>query len=101
MFFNTEQEIKDNEELQKLGKYEHTKVMLYGEQGIGDEVIVCGTDMPYEDIIYDRAYLMISELEKRFDLKIDKTNFSTELRDKALELLEDYGIRFIDMYDEY
>lgn len=96
MEFNNVKEIKDCEELQKLGKYEHTRVMLNGE-----EVIVCGTDMAYEDMIYGRSHLLISELNKRFDLEIDETNFATDLRDAVLSLLENYGVTFVDVFDEY
>lgn len=96
MEFNNVKEIKDCEELQKLGKYEHTRVMLNGE-----EVIVCGTDMAYEDQIWSRSYLLISELSKRFELDVCLTDFATDMRDSVLSLLENYGVTFVDVFDEY
>ena len=83
-----------------MGKYVHELVEIEGKK-----VIMCGTDMPYEDIIYDCCSQMIKRLYKQFPelgLELNDLPFeASDLRDKILEYLEEGGIVFEDVDDEY
>ena len=95
--FKTLEELKSNRDLHKLCKTEWQKVKVNGK-----EVIACGTNLAYEDIIWGGAYDIISEINKEFRLNLDTCEIASVIRDKILELMFlDYGIEFVDIYEEY
>lgn len=96
--FKTLEEMRDDEELQNMGRYQWQKVKLNGE-----EVFACSTDQQYEDIIWGGIYEMLSELFKYYELEseFDASDYASDIRDKVLEMLEDEGVKFVDVYDEY
>ena len=102
-FKNKEEAIKYGREA-NFGKYDFEKIVVeeYEDVRFGDVVvsydqvvILCGTDMPYEDEFYPFAYQMID----KFDLDEDE---ACDLRDKFIETFEKYcNVKFLDVYDEY
>ena len=98
--YATVEEMRNDEEMQNMGRYCHVKAKIAGK-----EVIVCTTDQQYEDLIWGTLYELLEEIFKRYDLHSDEdalTDNASELRDKVLELLEkEYGIEFVDVFEEY
>ncbi len=95
--FKTLEDLKNDKTLQNLCKTEWEKVKVNGK-----EVIACGTNLAYEDTIWGGAYDIISEINKEFRLNLDTCEMASVIRDKILELMFlDYGIEFVDMYEEY
>lgn len=94
--FKSLEELKSNKELQNMGRYEHQKVKLNGEI-----YNACTTNQQYEDIIWGKLYEIFEELNKEYELVIPSDDFSSEIRDVILEKLEDHGVRFVDVFDEY
>jgi len=97
--FNTLEELKADKELQNMSRYSSERVMLNGK-----EVIACRTNQGYEDIIWGGAYEMLEELNKKYDFRVDldTCELASMVRDSVLDLLyEQYGIEFVDIFDEY
>ena len=96
--FKTLEEMRDDEELQSMGRYQWQKAKVNGE-----EVFVCSTDQQYEDIIWGGIHEMLDNLFEHFELKseFDASDYASDIRDKVLEMLEDEGIKFVDVYEEY
>ena len=96
--FKTEEELRADEELQSMGRYQWQKVKVNGE-----EVFACSTNQQYEDIIWGGVHEMLSELFEHFELKseFDASDYASDIRDKVLEMLDDEGIKFVDVYEEY
>ena len=95
--FKSLEELQDNEELQKMGRYCWEKVKLEGK-----EVFACTTNQQYEDIIWGGIYEIMSELFDHFKIDDDdKSEYASLTRDYILELLEENGIKFVDVFDEY
>ena len=102
--FNTVEELKNCKELMTLGRYQNQKVKLAGK-----EVYACTTNQQYEDIIWGGIRETLEKLNKQFgnDLFKDEdeddiTYASSLIRDAALEKLkEEFGIEFVDVFDEY
>ena len=67
----------------------------------GKETIVCPTNQLYEDIIWGKAFSMLSRLERRFDVEVYSCDLASEIRDAILEKLEENGIRFECVHEEY
>lgn len=82
-----------------MGKYDHELVTINGKK-----IIMCGTNMPYEDIIWDCYNQMLDRLDKQFPEleKLGGLPFeASDLRDKLLDDLQEKGIVFEDVDDEY
>lgn len=88
----------DGEDGKYLGKYDYELVEINGQK-----VFLCGTCIPYEDIIYPAFENLKEELYKQFPelefLNVDLD--SSELRDYYLELLLKEGVRFEEVCDEF
>lgn len=92
-------ELKADKDLQTMGRYSSERVLLNGK-----EVIACRTNQGYEDIIWGSAYDMLEKLNKEYPLKvdIDTCELASQIRDFVLDTLdEQYGIEFVDVFDEY
>lgn len=96
--FETIEDLRDSKELRDMGRYEHQKVLLDGE-----EVIACTTDQQYDDLIWGGVYEIIEKLKSEYDLEdVEECDIASETRDFILEKLsQDYKIEFVDVYDEY
>jgi len=97
--FKTLEELQNNEQLQKMSRYSYEKVKLAGE-----EVFACTTNQQYEDIIWGSVCEMFHRLFEHFNIEYtggDFGDWSSDIRDKVLELLEENGIKFVDVFDEY
>lgn len=95
--FNSLEELRDDKELQSMGRYCWKKVKLNGK-----EVFACTTNQQYEDIIWSETDEMLNHLFEHFGIVEDTTDLSSEIRDFVLERLEEeYGIELVDVYDEY
>lgn len=85
-FYNEEEAINYGE---RLRKYDWEKVRV-GD----DNVILCGTCLPYIDDFHAYA----SEILEKFEFDIE----SAELRDAFIEAFEEKtGYRFMDVYDTF
>lgn len=92
-------ELKADKDLQTMSRYSSERVILQGK-----EVIACRTNQGYEDIIWGNAHEMLEELIKKYPLNtdIDTCDFASQIRDFTLNVLyEQYGIEFVDVFDEY
>lgn len=82
-----------------MGKYDHELVTIDGKK-----VIMCGTNMPYEDIIWDCYYQMLNRLSDQFP-ELEKLGGLplevSDLRDAFLDKLQENNIIFEDVNDEY
>lgn len=100
--FDTLEDLQNDDELQKMPRYCWKKVMLNGE-----EVFACTTNQQYEDIVWSGIYDVLEEFYKHFGINIEDkqdelTDFSSEIRDFILGLLEKKDdIKLVDVYDEY
>lgn len=96
--FMTIKQMQNDEDLQSMGRYQWQKVKVNGE-----EVFACSTNQQYEDILWGGAYEMLDKLFEHFELKgkFDVSDYASIIRDNILEMLEDEGIRFVDVCDEY
>ena len=94
--FKTKDELQNCEKLQNMGRYCWKRVILNKE-----EVIVCTTDQQYEDIIWGDAYEMLETLFDYYNINLDIVEFATATRDFVLDILEQNGVRFVDVFDEY
>ena len=96
--FNTEQEIKKDPELQKMCRYCWEKVELAGK-----EVFACTTNQQYEDILWGGALDMLNQLCEHFRIEdeVDTNDLASDVRDYILARLEEQGIKFVDVFDEY
>ena len=97
--FKTLAELKADKELQTMSRYSSERVMLNGK-----EVIACRTNQGYEDILWGGAYSTLDELNRKYDLRvdIDACELASMTRDFILNALyEQYGLEFIDVFDEY
>ena len=100
--FKSIEELQDDEELKKMGRYCWEKVKLNGK-----EVFACSTNQQYEDIIWSETYEMLEHLFQHFNIEQECnpdyfiTDLSSQVRDFVLETLEENGIKFVDVYDEY
>lgn len=83
-----------------MGKYDHELVEIAGKK-----VIMCGTGMPYEDIIWDCYNQMINRLYEQFpeleEIGQGCLPEASDLRDEFLDKLQEDGIVFEDVDDEY
>ena len=57
--FKTLEEMRDDEELQSMGRYQWQKAKVNGE-----EVFACSTNQQYEDILW-----MVTEMDMKFSVK--------------------------------
>lgn len=100
--FNTLEELKNDPELKKMSRFSWEKVKLNGE-----EVFACTTDQQYEDIVWSGVYDVLEKFYAHFgintkDKQDELTDFSSEIRDFILGLLEKKdSIILVDVYDEY
>lgn len=95
--FNTKEELQDCEELQNMGRYRWQVVKLNGK-----EVIACTTNQQYEDIIWSGAQEILEELSAYYEKDFYTGDLATEVRNFILAKLEsEYGIRFVDVFDDY
>lgn len=95
--FNSIEEIQNDERFKLMNRNDYEKVKLNGK-----EVIVCSTNQIYEDIIWGRIYEMLEELDDKFDLGIEISDLSSNIRDDVLDKLYQYErVEFVDVYDEY
>lgn len=95
--FKTREELQNCEELQNMGRFEWEKVLLDGK-----EVFACTTDQQYEDIIWGGLFELLEDLNQYYRTEIDSSGLAADIRDVILERLEkDYGIEFVDVFDEY
>ena len=94
--FKTKEELQNCKELQKMGRYQWQTVMLNGK-----EVIACSTNQQYEDIIWGGVYELLEKISKYYEREIDSVDIASDVRDYILEILENEGIEFVDVYDEY
>ena len=96
--FKTLEEMQNDEELQSMGRYQWQKVKLNGE-----EVFACSTNQQYEDIIWGGIYDMLDNLFEHFEIKreFSASDYASDIRDKVLEMLEENGIKLVDVCDEY
>lgn len=95
--FKNVEELRGNKELQNMYRYEYKKVKLNGR-----EVFACTTNQQYEDIIWGGVQDILEELDIHFGTKITRGDLATEIRDFILARLEyDYGIEFVDVFEEY
>lgn len=96
--FNSVEELRNDEELQSLGRYSWQKVKLNGK-----EVFVCSTDQQYEDIVCAGVDEMLCDLFEHFGLSEnhDTIDFIPDIRDFVLKKLKEDGIEFVDVYEEY
>lgn len=82
-----------------MGKYDHELVTINGKK-----IIMCGTNMPYEDIIWDYYHQMLNRLSDQFP-ELDKLGGlpfeASDLRDALLDKLQENNIVFEDVDDEY
>lgn len=96
--FNSVEELRNDEELQSLGRYSWQKVKLNGK-----EVFACATDQQYEDIVCSGICQMLYNLFEHFELpeNYDTTELVSDIRDFVLGKLKEDGIEFVDVYEEY
>lgn len=94
--FNSIEALQNNEELQKMGRYCWEKVKLNGE-----EVFACTTNQQYEDIIWSFVNEMLINLFMHFNINEDTEDHASEIRNLILDYLEENGIKFVDVFDEY
>ena len=94
--FKSIEELKNDESLKNMGRYCWEKVKLEGK-----EVFACTTNQQYEDIIWGGIYEMLNDLFKYYEVKNEPSDLSSDIRDFVLEKLEEEGIEFVDVYDEY
>ena len=95
--FNSLEELQNDKELQCMGRYCWQKVKLEGK-----EVFACSTNQQYEDILWGGIHEIMTQLFDHFEIEDeDKGEYSSLARDYILELLEENGIKFVDVYDEY
>ena len=95
--FNNIEELWDCEELQNLDRYQYKVVKLEGK-----EVIVCPTNQQYEDIIWGGIQNILEEIDDIYKTDVASGDLAALARDFILNGLEDgYGVKFVDMYDEY
>lgn len=98
-------EFSSNEEMlqygESFGKHQFERVLCEGKTKI-----LCGTDMAYEEDIWDGVDELLNSLINKFvgpdaprEYLIDKI---TELRDDVIGYLEKtYDFEFVDVYEEY
>ena len=94
--FNTKEELQSCEELRNMGRYQWQKVKLEGR-----EVIACTTNQQYEDIIWGKLHSIFEELNEYYGTDIWSDDLASVIRDEILERLENEGIEFVDVFDEY
>ena len=99
--YNSLEELQKDETLKNMGRYGCKKVELKGEK-----VYACTTNQQYEDIIWGGTYDVLEKLLKHFGFKtetndISITDLATDVRDYLLSKLEEKGIKFVDVFDEY
>ena len=96
--FKTEQELKNDPELRDMCRYCWERVELEGK-----EVFACTTNQQYEDIIWGGALEMLNQLCEHFRIadEINTNDLATDVRDFVLEKLEEQGVKFVDVFDEY
>ena len=97
--FKTVEELRNDEELKYMGRYQWRKVKLNGK-----EVYACTTDQQYEDIICGGIYDMLYNLFKHFDISTEDmfiSDFIPDMRDLILGNLKENGIEFVNVYEEY
>ena len=95
--FNDIEELQDCKELQNMGRYQYKIVKLNGK-----EVFACTTNQQYEDIIWGGAQKILEELDIHYGTNLTSGDLACQIRDYILSCLEDgYGIRFVDVFDEY
>lgn len=95
--FKTKEELQNCKELQNMGRYEWQTVKLNGK-----EVIACTTNQQYEDIIWGGAQQILTELSDYYEKDLYTGDLATDIRDFILARLEsEYGLEFVDVFDEY
>lgn len=96
--FNSLEELQNDPELQKMCRYCWQKVELAGE-----EVFACTTNQQYEDILWGGAFEMLNQLCEHFRIEdeVDTSDFASIIREFVLDTLEERGIKFVDVFDEY
>ena len=97
--FKTVEELRNDEELQYMGRYQWRKVKLNGK-----EVYACTTDQQYEDIICSGIYEMLENLFEHFEISTEDlfiSDFVPDMRDLILGNLKENEIEFVDVYEEY
>ena len=97
--FKTLEELRNDEELQYMGRYQWRKVKVNGK-----EVYACTTDQQYEDIICSGIYEMLENLFKHFEISTENlfiSDFIPDMRDLIIGNLKENEIEFVDVYEEY
>lgn len=95
--FKTKEELQNCKELQSMGRYEWQTVKLNGK-----EVIACTTNQLYEDTIWGGAQQILTELSSYYKKDLYTGDLATDIRDFILARLEsEYGLKFVDVFDEY
>lgn len=88
-----------------FGKYQFEKIKVNSEN-----VILCGTDQAFEEVLWGDAYEMVGDFCKKFgsaDIKEDDySDFATDLASKIRDLVikeyeEEHKVRFLNIWDEY
>lgn len=95
--FDTLEELKNDPDLQKMGRYSWTKVMLKGKP-----VYACTTNQQYEDILWGGANEMLTKFNQHFNILEDPSaDLCSDVRDFILERLQEQGIELVNVFDEY
>ena len=95
--FNDVEELRDCKELQNMARYQYKVVKLEGK-----EAIVCPTNQQYEDIIWGGIQNILEEIDDVYKTNVSSGDLAALTRDFILNSLEDgYGVRFVDVFDEY
>ena len=95
--FKTVEEMRNDEELQYMGRYQWQKVKIDGK-----EVFACTTDQQYENIICTGIDNMLCDLFEHFNLDNgDICDFIPDIRDLVIRNLKENGIEFVNVYEEY
>lgn len=98
--FNTVEEAKEYGEI--FSKHQWEKVMVGSK-----EIILCGTDMAYEEEVWSDVYELLKSFVDKFgysedEIADDIVDKTSELRDEILEWFEKKtNTQFVDVCDEY
>lgn len=98
--YSSIEELRTDEELQNMSRYEYKKVILDGKP-----VFACTTNQQYEDILWSGVNDALRKFEDHFGLTgediLDVDDFSSEIRDIILDRYEKRGIRLVDVFENY
>ena len=88
-----------------FGKHQFEKIKVNDEN-----VILCGTDQAFEEVLWGDAYKFVEDFCKKFgpaDIEEDDySDFATDLASKIRDLVikeyeEEHKVRFLNVWDEY